>query len=95
MSHTRSHRESDVFIVHFHCRNVKTKQHNGASEVAQWVKNQKYEKGSASHNLRYPLQLLESICSGTLSCKLMFSKRRKVGMNLEQCAGDRLWMSSS
>lgn len=47
-------------MVHFHCRNIKTKQHNGASEV----KYQKYEEGSASHNLRYPVQILECTSSG-------------------------------
>lgn len=83
-------------MVHFHCRNVKTKQRNGGSEVAQWVKYQKHGKGSASHTLRYPLQILECSSSGTLSCKQLFRKRgRKMRMNLEHCAGDRLWMNSS
>ena len=38
VAHTRSHRESDTSMVHFHCRNFKTKQHNEAGKEARWVK---------------------------------------------------------
>lgn len=67
-TYTRSDGVSDISMVHFQCKDVKTKQHNGANEVEY----QKYEDGSASHNL-IPSADLRMYLLWALSCKQVFS----------------------